>query len=158
MIGPVTAADLERFSLFRGLPEAERATLAAAAERRELADGAVLHAEGGPAIELFLVETGQITLRLHREGRSIGVGTLGPDEQLGWSCLREDPVALATGQANGPVRIVAIPAQPLIDLMGSGSAAGLLLVRRIINVAALDLAATREQIVRHGREGVITGG
>jgi CRP-like cAMP-binding protein len=158
MTGPVTAAELGRFSLFRGLPDEDRVALAAVAERRDLADGANLYAEGGPALELYLVERGQVTLRVFREGHTIIVGTFGPNEPLGWSCLREDPVALTTARASGPLRLIAIPAEPLLALMSSGSAVGRTLVQRFLNVAALNLAVTREQIVRHGREGVITGG
>jgi CRP-like cAMP-binding protein len=113
MIGSVTAAELDGFSLFHGLPPADLALVAAAAERRDLADGSVIHTEGGPATELCLVERGQVALRITRDGRQIIVGVFGADEVLGWSCLREDPVALTTARASGPVRLVAIPAEAL---------------------------------------------
>ncbi len=157
-VPPVSAAEVGGFALFRGLSEADRAALAAVAVRRDLPDGEVLYAEGGPAMELSILERGQATLRVLREGRQIVVATLGPNEPLGWSCLREDPIALTTARAAGPIRLVAFPAGPLLDLMASGSPGGRILVRRLLNVAALNLAATREQMVRHGREGVITAG
>ncbi len=158
MNGPVTAVELGSFGLFRGVPEADLVALAATAERREVADGAILYTEGGDALELLLVEHGQVTLRVLRDGRTIIVGTCGPDEQLGWSCLREVPVALATARASGPVVLVAIAAEPLLELVASGAPSGRVLIRRLLDIAALNLAATREQLVSHGREGVITGG
>ena len=155
---PVTAAEVGGFALFRGLPAEERATLAEAATRREPADGDVLYAEGAPATTMFLVERGQVTLRVQRDDRPVIVGTLGPGEVLGWSCLRDEPVSLATARATGPVRLVAIPADALLHLLGSGSPAGRTLMRRLFGVAAVHLAATREQMIRQGREGVITAG
>ncbi len=155
---PVTAAEVGGFALFRGLPAEERATLAAAAIRREPADGDVLYAEGAPATTMFLIERGQVTLRVLRDGRPVIVGTLGPGEVLGWSCLRDEPVSLATARATGPVRLVAIPADALLVLLGSGSPAGRTIMRRLFGVAAVHLASTREQMIRQGREGVITAG
>jgi CRP-like cAMP-binding protein len=154
----VTAAELGGFALFRGLPEAERVMIAAAASRREPADGDVLYAEGAPALEMFLVERGQITLRVVRDGRPVIVGALGPGEVLGWSCLRDEPVSLTTARASGPVRLVAIPAEALLELVSSGSPAGRTTMRRLFGVAAMHLAAAREQMIRQGREGVITAG
>lgn len=155
---PVTAAEIGGFALFRGLPAEERATLAAAARRRDPADGEILYAEGAPATTMFLIERGQVTLRVQRDGRPVIVGTLGPGEVLGWSCLRDEPVSLATARTTGPVRLVAIPADALLALLGSGTPAGRTIMRRLFGVAAVHLAAAREQMIRQGREGVITAG
>jgi len=154
----VTAAEVGGFALFRGLPEGERATLAAAASRREPADGEILYTEGAPATDVFLIERGQVTLRVLRDGRPVIVGTLGPGEVLGWSSLRDDPVSLATARATGPVRLVAIPAEALLALLTGGTPAGRTTTQRLLGVAAVHLAAAREQMIRQGREGVITAG
>ena len=74
----VTAAEIGAFALFRGLPEADRARLAAAASRRTWADGEILYAEGAPATEMFVIEQGQVSLRVLRDGRLTIVGSLGP--------------------------------------------------------------------------------
>ena len=154
----VTAAEVGGFALFRGLHEGERATLAAAASRREPADGEILYTEGAPATDVFLIERGQVTLRVLRDGRPVIVGTLGPGEVLGWSSLRDDPVSLATARATGPVRLVAIPAEALLALLTGGTPAGRTTMQRLLGVAAVHLAAAREQMIRQGREGVITAG
>jgi CRP-like cAMP-binding protein len=158
MIGSVSAAELGGFTLLRGLPEGDRSLLAASAERRELPDGAILYAEGTPTTELYLVEHGHITLRIMRDGRPVIVGLVGPDEPLAWSSFREEPLALTTARASGPVQLVAIRSERMLDLMCSGTPSGRTLLQRIIDTAALNLAATREQMIRHGREGVITAG
>jgi CRP-like cAMP-binding protein len=154
----VTPAEVGGFTLFRGLPEGERAALAAAASRREQADGEILYAEGAPATEMFLIERGQVTLRVLREGRPVIVGTLGPGEVLGWACLGDEPVSLATARTTGPVRLVAIPAEALLALLAGGTPAGRTAMRRLFGIAALHLAAAREQMIRRGREGAITAG
>ena len=155
---PVTAAEGGGFALFRGLPVEEREALATVARRLEPADGETLYAEGAPATTMFLIERGRVTLRVQRDGRPVIVGTLAPGDVLGWSCLRDDAVSLATARATGPVRLVAIPADALLLLLGSGSPAGLAIMRRLFGVAAVHLAAAREQMIRQGREGVITAG
>ena len=155
---PVTAAELGGFALFQGLPVEERATLAAAARWREPVDGAVLYAEDGPATTLFLIERGQVTLGVQRDGRRVIVGTLGPGEVLNWSCLRDEPVSLTTARTAGSARLVAIPADALLALLESGRPAGLIVMRRLFSVAAIHLDAARDQMLRQGREGVITAG
>ena len=154
----VTAAEIGAFALFRDLPEADRAELAAAASRRHSANGEILYAEGTPATEMFVIEEGQVSLRVQRDGRLIIVGTLGPGEVLGWSCLRDEPLELATARATGAARLVAIPADALLALLGGGSPAGLATMRRLLGIAAVHLAAAREQMIRQGREGAITAG
>ena len=79
-------------------------------------------------------------------------------EPFGWSSLREEPLALATARASGDVTLVAVQSARVLDLICSGTPAGRLLVQRLIDVAAVNLASTREQMVRRGREGIITGG
>jgi CRP-like cAMP-binding protein len=155
---PVTAADVGGFALFRGLPAEERETLAAAAAWREPADAEVLYVEGGPATTMFLIERGQVTLGVQRDNRRVIVGTLGPGEVLNWSCLRDEPVSLTTARTAGPARLVAIPADALLALVGSGSPAGRIVMRRLFGVAAVHLDAARDQMLRQGREGVITAG
>ena len=154
----VTAAEIGGFSLFRGLPDGERTALAVAARRSDLADGEVLYTEGSPATAMYLVERGQVTLRVLRDGRPVLVSTLGPGEVLGWSCLRDDPVSLTTARATGPVRVVAIPVDALMALLASGSPAGRITMQRLFGVASMHLSSAREQMIRQGREGVITAG
>ena len=154
----VTAAEIGAFALFRDLPEADRAQLAAAASRRESANGEILYAEGAPATEMFVIEEGQVSLRVQRDGRLIIVGTLGAGEELGWSCLRDEPVELATARATGAARAgrdprrcpPRAPRRRVARRCGDDAAAP--------RIAAVHLAAAREQMIRQGREGVITAG
>ena len=154
----VTAAEVGGFALFRGLPAEERKTLAATARRLEPGDGEILYFEGSPATTMFLIERGQVTLAVQRDNRRVIVGTLGPGEVLNWSCLRDEPMSLTTARTAGPTTLVAIPADALLAMVGRGSPAGTIVVRRLFGVAAVHLAGAREQMIRQGRDGVITAG
>ncbi len=155
---PVTAAELSGFALFHGLPADERERLAAAARWLQPADGEVLYAEDATATTMFLVERGTVTLGVQHDGRRVIVGTLGPGEVLNWSCLRDEPLSLTTARAVGSAMLVAIPAEALLALLESGRPAGLTVMRRLFGVAAVHLDAARDQMLRQGREGVITAG
>jgi len=80
---------------------------------------------------MFLVERGQVTLGVQRDGRRVIVGTLGPGEVLNWSCLRDEPLSLTTARTAGSARLVAIPADALLALFQSGRPAGLTVMRRL---------------------------
>ena len=155
---PVSAADLRRFGLFADQPDAELDALAADARRRRLVDREILALAGQPATAVDLVAVGRLGLSVEHEGRSVLVMTLGPGELLGWSVLREDPTALATARSVGPTEVIEIPAGRILDAVTGCTPTARTLVQRLFGAAAADLQATREQLLRLGREGVITAG
>ena len=154
----VTAAELARLRLFDGLSEDELAPVAAVASRRRLSDGETLLEQGRPADAVYAIVRGRLVLRVADERSSAIVATLGPGDLLGWSSLRERATALSTARAAGETEVVAIPVDPVIDLAAGGSSDSRRLVQRLIGIAAADLEASRVQLLRSGREGVITGG
>lgn len=154
----VSAADLQRLGLFEGQAEADLAPLAADAGRRRLADRDVLVTRGERSTELWWVLGGRLALSVEHEGRSVVVMTLGPGDMLGWSTLRDDPTALATARSVGTTDLISIPADSIRDALAAPTPMAQTLVRRLLGVAAADLDATRTQLLRLGREGVITAG
>jgi CRP-like cAMP-binding protein len=154
----VTPADLERVSLFAGLPADDLAGLAAAASRRHLDDGEALFEQGQSAENLYVVERGALVLRAEDGRRSVIVESLRPGDIVGWSAMREGAVTLSTGRASGSAEVVAIPVEPIIALVTSGSAGSRALFQRIIGLAAGHLEAAWGQLLQVGREGVISGG
>ena len=155
---PVTAADLARVSLFEGLPEDELAGLAQQSVRRRLADGEVLFEQGRPAGTLHVVVSGGLVLRAESGGSSVIVDSLQPGDLVGWSAMREGAVTLSTARAVGSAEVIAIPVDPIVDLAAGGSRESRQLVRRIVALAAGHLEASWAQLLRVGREGVITAG
>ncbi len=156
--GPVSAADLQRFHLFAGQPEPDLAGLVSAARYRRLADREVLAVRGERVTDIALVVSGRIALYMEHEGRPVLVMTLGPGDMLGWSILREDPAALTTARSSGPTELIEIPAERLLDAATGCTPMAQTLVRRLFGIAADDLEATRAQLLRLGREGLITAG
>jgi len=154
----VTGPELARLALFEGLPEPELAALAELGSRRHLADGETLLEQGRAAVELYAIVRGRIVLRAADDSSSAIVATLGPGDILGWSALREHATALTSAEAAAETEVIAIPVDAVIDLAAGGSSQARRLVQRLIAIAAADLEASRAQLLRSGREGVITGG
>ena len=154
----VTAAELAALPLFEGLPEGELADLAARSSRRRLADGETLLDQGEPARDVYAIVSGRLVLRTADERSAAIVANLGPGDILGWSALREAATALSSAKAAAETVLVAIPADAVVELASGGSRESRGLLRRLIAVAAADLEASRVQLLRSGREGVITGG
>lgn len=154
----VTVAELEQVSLFRGLPPEDLAGLAAAAGRRRLADGEALFEQGQPARNLYVVVSGSVLLRAGADRSSVIVENLRRGDIVGWSAMRENAMTLSTGRAAGPAEVIAIPVEPIIELVTSGSAGSRPLFQRIVGLAAGHLDAAWAQLLQVGREGVITGG
>jgi CRP-like cAMP-binding protein len=144
--------------LLRGLPAADLAALAAAATRTTLADGDVLFEQGEPAATLYVVVSGGLVLRAAGNGRSVIVETIGPGDVVGWSAMREEATTLSTARATGSTSVIAIPVDLIVDLASGGSSQARLIVRRLIDLAAGQLEASRAQLLQVGREGVISGG
>ncbi|HEY3071181.1 MAG TPA: cyclic nucleotide-binding domain-containing protein [Candidatus Limnocylindrales bacterium] len=155
---PVTPTDLGQLPLFDGVPDAELLILAASASRVVYADGETIFEEGDPATTVMSILRGQIVLRSAYGDRSTIVQTIGPGELLGWSALRDEATTLTSARAIGQVEVLAFPAERLLDLLAAGGVTGRLLIRRLIGIATTHLQETRRQLLRAGREGVITAG
>ncbi len=154
----VFPADLQRFGLFAGLPDADLSGLASAAGRRTLPDRGVLVTRGEPSDDVWWIVAGRLALSIEHEGRAVVVMTLGPGDMLGWSTLRDEATALTTARAVGATELVSLPAARLREALEQGTPTAHALVRRLLGIAAADLEGTRAQLLRLGREGIITAG
>jgi CRP-like cAMP-binding protein len=154
----VTAEELGALRLFENLGQAMRASLAATAAHRRLADGETLYAQGGDPRELFVVLRGRLALHVADGGRSTMVQSVHAPDVLGWSALREDPHWLTTARAIGPVEVVALPLAAILDAIEAGGPDARRLVQRLFGVGAAHLDAVRQQLQQPSRETIITGG
>ena len=152
------AADLERVELFRGLPDEALDRLAEAASRRRLGDGEALFEQGQPAQNLYVVVRGSVVLRTGSGRQAVIVENLGAGGVVGWSALRENATTLSTARAAGPAEVVAIPVEPIVELVTRGGPGSRELFQRLIGLAAGHLDDAWAQLLRQGREGVITAG
>jgi CRP-like cAMP-binding protein len=156
--GAVGLGDLVRIPLFAALPGEFLEPILIGAETRRYADGTALFQIGEPADHVFAIERGHVTLRAAHEAGSTIVMTVGPGEVLGWASLRDDARWLTTGRAVGDVEAIVFTADAVLDRLAAGGAAARQLARRLFGAAAGHLHATQSQLLRVGREGVITGG
>ncbi len=154
----VAVSDLERVALFRGLPRAPLEQLAGAASRRRLSDGEALFEQGQPARNLYVVVSGSIVLRTGSGRQAVIVENLSAGGVVGWSALRENATTLSTARAAGPAEVVAIPVEPIIEVVTGGGPGSRELFQRLLGLAAGDLDDAWGQLLRQGREGVITAG
>lgn len=154
----VAAPDLERVSLFRGLPAQALEPLAAAASRRRLSDGEALFEQDQPARNLYIVVSGSVVLRTGSGSQAVIVENLGAGGVVGWSALREHATTLSTARAAGPAEVVAIPVEPIVELVTGGGPGSRELFQRLIGLAAGHLDDAWAQLLRQGREGVISAG
>jgi len=112
----MTTADSE---LLRGLDEEAASRLRALGRELQLPAGAVLFTLGSPADELFLIESGRIslTLPMQFEGREVDllVEQKSAGQMVGWSALI--PPHRFTLRATAPleVRLLALPRAALLD-------------------------------------------
>ncbi len=158
MSGGLGATELAGLELFAGVSPTELELLAAASERRSLAEGETLIRQGASATTLFWIEAGQLALRVEHHDRSTGVMSVGPGDLLGWSALQPGARWLTTARALSPVTLVAMPVEPVLDLLATGGEGSRTLIARFFGYAAAHLDGTRRQLLGLGREGVITAG
>jgi len=134
--------------VLRGLDEAARRTLAAAARVRSLGVGDVVFGEQDPADAFYVVLEGAVELRAQRrgdEGRS-RLRTAGPGDTFGEEALGGDGETGRRGQAvvQVPARVAELPAA--LVLRGAGRSGGAALaereLRRLRRRATADLLRT----------------
>ena len=154
----VSADDLGRLRLFAGLEGSTIEGLADRAVRQRLRDGAVLYERGSPARSLFLVVHGTLVLRAVDGEHMTIVQSVGPEDVLGWSALRDDPHWLTTASATGAVELISIPLAAILDVIEAGGPSARQLAQRLFGVGAAHLEATRLHLQRPASEAIITGG
>jgi CRP-like cAMP-binding protein len=154
----VTADELGRHPLFSGMEGSALDGLADRAARQRLRDGAVLYERGHEAHDMFLVVHGTLVLRATDGEHMTIVQSVGPEDILGWSALRESPHWLTTASAAGSVELISIPLAAILDVIEAGGPNARRLAQRLFGVGAAHLEATRIQLQRPASEAIITGG
>lgn len=110
---------------------------------------ATIFREGEPADYLYLILEGQIALELYVPGSGrVTILTLGPDDIFGWSAVL--PIVgtrTASARAVQPTRAVAFHSQKLREACEADHDLGYHVYRRLSNVIAGRLSATRLQLL-----------
>jgi Fe-S-cluster-containing dehydrogenase component/CRP-like cAMP-binding protein len=132
--------------VLRGLDDAARRTLAAAARVRTLGSGDVVFGEHDPADAFYVVLEGAVELRAQRRGDEARsrLRTAGPGDTFGEDALGDGGGRRGQAVAQGPTRVAELPAA--LVLRGAGRSGGAPLaereLRRLRRRATADLLRT----------------
>jgi CRP/FNR family cyclic AMP-dependent transcriptional regulator len=134
---------------FQSLEPAHFEKLLAIAGIATWEDGQTLFAEGESDDHLYLVLKGRVALDKSIPGRGrVTILTLGPSEIFGWSAVV--PVVgtrTATARAVGPTQSVIFDSAALRQACDDDHDLGYLVYRRLTNIIAGRLSATRLQLL-----------
>ncbi len=115
----------------------------------EWIEGQTIFAEGDQDARLYLVLEGRVAIEKYVPGRGrVTLLTLGPSEIFGWSAVV--PVIgtrTATARAVAPTRAVTFDSAALQQICDEDHDLGYLVFRRLTNVIAGRLSATRLQLL-----------
>lgn len=137
---------LARTRFFDGMPLEVLERLSRLAVEVEYPPAAVIFREGETAAEVFVLESGLVSLEMNVPGRRrVPVLTLGPGDLLGWSAARGERPMTATAIAINEVRTFRFPATDLLALCEADHEVGYLFYRQLSTALSRRLLATRLQ-------------
>ncbi|AIA00775.1 cyclic nucleotide-binding domain-containing protein [Streptomyces noursei] len=134
--------------LLQGLPPNGRERLLAFAHEVTVPEGTRLFEEGGTADQFWIIRTGSVNLDVRLAGRRPAVvDVLGPEDLLGWSWLVPPYRWRMGAEAFTLVRAHEFDATAVRALCGADPVLGLAVTRRVLDVVARRLSATRHRLV-----------
>src|SRR5687767_7086352 len=129
------AADLAKFALFQGLPEADLRNLGARWQTRELPVDGVLIKQGDAADSLFLILRGRVKVVLNEpSGKEFVVDVRGAGQYVGEMMLDEKPRS-ASVIATEPSEVAVIPRAEFKSVLAKHPEVAMHLIRNLINLA-----------------------
>lgn len=149
MAREVLADILSQNPWFQSLEPDHFEKLLSIASLAEWPEGQTIFAEGGQDAKLYLILEGRVAIDKHVPGRGrVTLLTLGPSEIFGWSAVV--PVIgtrTATARAVAPTRAVTFDSVALQQACDEDHDLGYLVYRRLTNIIAGRLSATRLQLL-----------
>lgn len=146
-MGEEHVAALRATAICRGLSAPEIETIAAIAERREVAAGKELFREGEPGDGLYLIVSGEIDVIKRTPAGERSLAQLRGGEVLGEISLLTSEARSATGRATVPTSVLRLPATRFRKLLEDGAPAALKLAAALAEVLARRLAATNARML-----------
>jgi len=111
---------IERNSLFRGLPAATLARVAALATRRNYDDGAVIFMRGDPGDSLCGVVTGRVRISASGQGgKEVFLNIMEPGDAFGEIALLDGSPRTATATAMARTELMLIPRDAFFALLAT---------------------------------------
>lgn len=136
---------LRRHSFFGHLKEEHLVELAKIAHERHFGPGEFVFREGEPARELFVVLEGQVdtSVEIDHLGNRAVVDTLGAGDVLGWSTIVPPYRYTASGECTRASKVLAIDSAGLRRMLEADHDLAFEVYRKVIEVVARRLHATR---------------
>lgn len=137
---------LARTRFFDGMRREVLERLSGLAVEVEYPPGSVIFREGESATDVFVLETGHVSLEMNVPGRRrVPILSLGPGDLLGWSAARGARPMTATAVAIDEVHTFRFPATDLLALCEEDHEVGYLFYRQLSVALSRRLLATRLQ-------------
>ncbi len=110
--------------------------------------GETVFREGDPDSLLYVVREGRVAIEVAVPGRGrVTILTVGPGEVFGWSALFHPRPKTASARTVEATTAIALDAPGLQELCDADTRLGYVLARRILDVVAERLKATRMQLL-----------
>ena len=141
------AEGLTRFDLFSALSESQRGVLATRLERRELASGETLFAEGDPGDSLFLLSEGQIRISKMIDGvGEEALAVLKPGAYFGEMSLVDSLPRSADALADSAAVVYSLSQTDFRALVDADAQAAVGVLAAMVRTMAGRLRETNDQV------------
>jgi CRP-like cAMP-binding protein len=127
-----TTAQLQKTTLFRGLPEQALSELAEKVTKRELAEGQVLFRKGDKGDALFVVCQGWVKIVTEdAQGGELILNRCGPGESFGEMSLLDEEPRSAGVVALSQAEVLELKRDAFLEVLNKNPALSLLVIREI---------------------------
>jgi CRP/FNR family transcriptional regulator, cyclic AMP receptor protein len=144
----VTQSTLRDLAFTQGLDPGQLDQIAEIVAPVEWAAGETVFREGDHDSILYVVQDGRVAIEVTVPGRGrVIILTVGPGEVFGWSSLLHQRSKTAAARTTEPTTALALDAARLREFCDADPRLGYVLTRRILEVVADRLKATRMQLL-----------
>ena len=147
----VDSVELSRHPFVRPFSARQTDALARIAEECSFEPGQIIFEEKEESDKFYLLLEGRVAVGCRAAGREINVQTLGPGEELGWSCVLPDASRHFRARAVDRVRAFVFESTRLGEFCDSDLAFGFLFLRSMVEVITERLQATQSRLVQMSR-------
>jgi CRP-like cAMP-binding protein len=145
----------ERLALFRDMTPAQLARLRAMFNACDCYGDTALFDQGDPATFLYVVISGQVTIRYKPDdGSEITVAHVKPGGVVGWSAILGNRSYTSGAYCVGYTQMLRGSGQDLRDLCKEQPETGILVLERLAEIVAERLHHTQEQVIALLKEGM----
>lgn len=134
--------------MFEAITDAQRQLLAPLFVRASFAAGQVVFTEKDAARHLYLIEEGELLIRVNFfDGGSMDVATIRPGGLCGWSSVLGRPHYTAAGICVAPARALVAPGRAIRRIIHDDRQLGRVLVERMARIAGNVSSGLSEQLL-----------